>query len=64
MRAGERVRIDEGPLRGVEGLLVRSKSDFKVVISVEILRRSVAVELDREAVSSVSPLQRFYKKLP
>jgi transcription antitermination factor NusG len=64
LRAGERVRIDEGPLRGVEGLLVRSKSDFKVVISVEILRRSVAVELDREAVSSVSPLQRFYKKLP
>ena len=52
LRDGERVRINKGPLKGVDGLLVRSKSNLKVVVSVELLQRSVAVELDREAVNA------------
>jgi len=50
LRVGEKVRIEKGPLKGVEGLLVRSKSNLKIVVSVELLQRSVAVEIDREAV--------------
>jgi transcription antitermination factor NusG len=52
LQAGERVRIDKGPLKGVEGLLVKSKNHLKVVVSVELLQRSVAVELDRAAISA------------
>src|SRR6266568_1113967 len=51
LRAGERVRIEEGCLEGVRGVLVREKDCWRVVVSVELLQRSVAVEIDREAVT-------------
>ena len=50
---GQRVRILRGPLAGVEGILVRAKSDWRVVLSVEALCRSIAVEVDREWVAPI-----------
>jgi transcription antitermination factor NusG len=52
-RAGERVRIEHGAMAGVEGVLIREKRPWRVVVSVELLRRSVAVEIDREMISAV-----------
>ena len=47
LREGQRVRITEGPLAGVEGMMVRGNpKKGLVVVSVELLRRSVAVQLD------------------
>jgi hypothetical protein len=47
LREGQRVRITEGPLAGVEGVLVRSQlQKGLLVLSVELLQRSVAVEVD------------------
>jgi transcription antitermination factor NusG len=47
LREGRRVRIVEGPLAGVEGLLLRVRPDKGLlVLSVEMLQRSVAVEVD------------------
>ncbi len=43
---GRRVRILRGPLTGLEGILLRRKSSFRVVLSVELIMRSVAVEVD------------------
>jgi transcription antitermination factor NusG len=43
---GDLIRVQEGPLRGAEGILVRKKDSFRLVISVEMLGRSAAVELD------------------
>jgi transcription antitermination factor NusG len=54
LKVGQTVRIDQGPLAGLTGLLVREKDAWRVVLSVEILRRSVAVEIDREMLSAVS----------
>jgi transcription antitermination factor NusG len=54
LRAGDRVRIERGPLRGVEGILLREKTGFRLVLGVEILQRSVAVEVDPEMVAPVS----------
>jgi transcription antitermination factor NusG len=51
---GRRVRMHCGPLAGVEGILIRAKGDWRVVLSVETLCRSVAVEVDREWVSPIS----------
>jgi transcription antitermination factor NusG len=51
LKAGQRVRIERGPLGGLEGILVRSKDFWRVVVSVDLLRRSVAVEIDREAIA-------------
>jgi transcription antitermination factor NusG len=47
LRAGHRVVIRHGPLAGIEGILVgQDPRKHLVVISVSLLRRSVAVELD------------------
>jgi transcription antitermination factor NusG len=46
LRAGQAVRIKHGPLSGAEGLLVRSKDNCRVIISIELLMQSVSVEVD------------------
>lgn len=50
LKEGDLVRVERGPLRGVEGVLVRLKGSWRVVISVRVLERSVAAEVDREDV--------------
>ena len=47
LRHGQRVRITEGPLANIEGILVDTNpKKGLLVVSVELLRRSVAVQLD------------------
>jgi transcriptional antiterminator NusG len=51
LREGQRVRITEGPLADIEGILVRSKPNRGLlVLSVDLLQRSVAVEVDCASV--------------
>jgi len=44
---GRRVRVLAGPLRGVEGVVISHESSHKLVVSVTLLQRSIAVEVDR-----------------
>lgn len=53
LRTGDRVRIEDGPLRGVEGTLLRQSGKLRLVLSVEMLQRSVAVEIDPDSVDPV-----------
>jgi transcription antitermination factor NusG len=46
LRVGRRVRVVRGPMMGAEGILSRKKDKCRVVISVDVLMRSVAVEVD------------------
>jgi len=46
LRIGSRVRIARGPLRGVEGILVRKKNEFRVVLSIDVIACSASVEVD------------------
>ena len=56
LREGHRVRLTDGPLSGVEGVLMQVKAGKGLlVISVELLQRSVAVEVDCTCVVSVGP---------
>ena len=50
---GERVRIKDDVLNGMEGILTSFKGSHRVVISVTLLRRSVALDIDR---SRITPL--------
>lgn len=50
LREGQRVRVERGPLQGVEGILLRFKNCWRVVVGVEILQRAVAAEVDRDVV--------------
>ncbi len=56
LRAGDRVRLEYGPLAGIEGILLQIKDGWRVVVSVELLQRSVAVEVDRDMVARVRPV--------
>ena len=47
---GERVRIMAGVMAGVEGVLVRKKSDLRVVLSLDTIMRSVAVEVNADDI--------------
>ena len=53
LKAGDRVRVERGPMRGLEGTLLRTKDALRLVIGVELLQRSLAVELDREAIEPI-----------
>lgn len=48
---GQPVRIERGPLSGLRGVLVRVRDNWRLVVSVELLQRSVAVEVDRDDVA-------------
>jgi len=50
LSVGEDVLIDAGPLRGVRGKLAAFKSDLKLIVSVTLLQRSVAVTVERNWV--------------
>jgi transcriptional antiterminator NusG len=53
LREGQRVRITQGPLTGIEGILLQSKpAKGLLILSVDLLQRSVAVEVDWSMVTA------------
>jgi transcription antitermination factor NusG len=64
LRIGQRVRVCAGALEGLEGILAREKSGYRVIVNVELLNRAVAVEIEQDLVRAVAgarlyPLLRF-----
>jgi transcription antitermination factor NusG len=53
LKSGNWVRVKYGPLAGVEGILLRKKSIARLVLSVEILGKSAAVEVDTSYVERI-----------
>lgn len=53
LKTGDRVRVKTGPLGGMEGILVRKKNFYRLVLSVELLVRSISVEVDVSDVERV-----------
>jgi transcription antitermination factor NusG len=51
LRQDQRIRIEAGPLAGIEGTLLTVKDRLRLVVSITLLQRSMAVEVDREVVS-------------
>ena len=58
LEVGERVRVNYGSLRGLEGFLSSFKGTHRVVLSVSLLQRSVALEVDLAWVTAVRELPR------
>jgi transcription antitermination factor NusG len=50
LSSGVKIRITQGPLSGLEGMLAKVKNKENLVVSVTMLRRSIAVEIDRSSV--------------
>jgi transcription antitermination factor NusG len=50
LKVGRRVRLSRGPMAGLEGILRRRKEGLRLVVSIEMLMRAVAVEVDEADV--------------
>jgi transcription antitermination factor NusG len=63
IEVGQRVRLESGPLGGLEGFLVNALERHRVVVSLSALQRSVAVEIDHHwlAPPSVSGQERYIR---
>jgi transcriptional antiterminator RfaH len=55
-RVGQRTRIEYGPLRGIEGVVVAVKNQSRLLVEISLLRRAVAVEIDAAWVNASHPL--------
>ena len=50
LRSGQRVRLQAGPLQGAEGIFLRDKDEYHLVVSITLLQRSVSVVVEKDAV--------------
>ncbi len=53
VREGQRIRVTCGSLEGLEGILIHKKNEWRMVVSVNMLQRSVSVEIDREWITTI-----------
>ncbi len=53
LKTGRRVLIRNGPFTGIEGVLVRKKDKYRFVLSIEMIMRSVAIEMDAVDVEAL-----------
>jgi transcription antitermination factor NusG len=53
LKVGRRVLVKAGPLQGLEGILVRKKNRSRFIISIDLIMRSVAAEID---VAELEPI--------
>lgn len=62
LRTGRRLRESSGPLEGLEGIVVRRKESCRLVLSIDVIQRSVAVEVDEADLEMVSALRSVRRK--
>jgi|HubBroStandDraft_2_1064218.scaffolds.fasta_scaffold118617_2 transcription antitermination factor NusG len=53
LNVGSRVRVKRGPLEGIEGILLRRKNVYRVVLSLHLIARSAAVEVDAADIERI-----------
>src|SRR5208282_123614 len=57
LKAGGRVRITAGPLEGLEGVVIREKNSLRFVISLDLIQRSIRLDIDSSSVEPASDRQ-------
>lgn len=50
VRLGDGIRVKSGPLAGIEGILIRRKGSCRLILSAELLQKSISVEVDAQSV--------------
>lgn len=58
IKRGDLVRVKTGPLKGIEGILVRKKNLCRLVLNVELLGKSAVVDVDASAVEKIKAVDR------
>jgi len=57
LTVGRRVRVRTGSVAGLEGILLRRKQKFRVVLSIQLIQRSVAIEVDEADIEPASHMR-------
>lgn len=57
MTAGTKVRIRSGVMAGMEGVLLRKKNDLRVVLTLDMIMKSVTVEIEMEDIEPVNRIR-------
>ena len=53
LTVGRKVRVKRGPMAGLQGILKKRKNRARLVVSLELIQRSMVVEMDEENVESI-----------
>jgi transcription antitermination factor NusG len=64
MQTGDKVSIEQGPLAGLRGVLLRYKGNSHLILSVDLLQRGVAVEVEQGWVMPCAPRPATLSSLP
>jgi transcription antitermination factor NusG len=51
LRSGQRIRLQSGPLMGAEGIFLRVKDEYHLVVSITLLQRAVSVVIEKDAAA-------------
>jgi transcription antitermination factor NusG len=51
---GKTMRVETGPLAGLEGPVVMSNNECRLLIPIKLLQRSISVEIDRQCLKSIA----------
>jgi transcription antitermination factor NusG len=56
LTAGRRIRVKRGPFEGRQGILLRRKGKLRLVLSIELIMRSLVIDIDMDDVEAVIPI--------
>src|SRR5262249_41217538 len=60
LAAGQLVQIEQGALAGLIGLITEVKGNSRLILSINLLMRSVSAEIDRSCVRPINPSSKHY----
>lgn len=64
LKFGEKVLIRKGPLEGVAGIVVRQKNSTRIVLTLDLIMKSISVEVDNEDLEVISHDPELYRCSP
>jgi len=53
LETGERVRVNSGPLKGLEGIVTRRKNQYRIVVSIALIHQSITAEVEAQQLESL-----------
>jgi transcription antitermination factor NusG len=56
LNVGDRVVVRSGPLNGLSGIVVRKRNSCRLVVSLDLIRKSISVEVGEQDLEPASPL--------
>jgi transcription antitermination factor NusG len=59
LRIGQQARVRSGAFTGMQGVVIRKKNGFRVVLTLELIMQSIAVEMDEHDLEPVTARESF-----